>query len=73
MAAIQGKDVWLTAFTDVIEALLSASPKITMKSDSDAIEEYSWKQMFNAHWFCFVKFVDENCRRTELWTFYQIC
>jgi len=39
MAAIQGKHVWLTAFRDVIGALPSASPKITMKTDSDAIED----------------------------------
>ena len=30
------------------------------------------KAIFNAHWFRFDKIVDENCRRTQSWTIYQI-
>lgn len=33
------KDVWLTAFTDVLESLFATHPTISLLSDSDTIEE----------------------------------
>ena len=33
------KDIWLTAFTDVLESLFAAHPTISLLNDSDTIEE----------------------------------
>ena len=33
------KDVWLTAFTDVLESLFATHPAISLLSDSDTIAE----------------------------------
>lgn len=32
-------DIWLTAFTDVLESLFATHPTISLLSDSDTIEE----------------------------------
>lgn len=37
---IEEKEVWLTAFTDTINYLLSLSSQVTLSSDSDTIEEF---------------------------------
>lgn len=36
---LDNKDVWLTAFTDVLESLFATHPKISLLSDSDTIEQ----------------------------------
>ena len=36
---LDDKDVWLTAFTDVLESLFATHPTISLLSDSDTIEE----------------------------------
>jgi len=37
---IEEKEVWLTAFTNTINYLLSVSSQVTLSSDSDTIEEF---------------------------------
>ena len=36
---LDNKDVWLTAFTDVLESLFATHPTISLSSDSDTIEQ----------------------------------
>ena len=36
---LDDKDIWLTAFTDVLESLFSNHPTVSLLSDSDTIEE----------------------------------
>ena len=36
---IDGKEVWLTAFTDAIVSLLAVSPDVSLMSDSESIED----------------------------------
>ena len=36
---LDDKDVWLTAFTDVLESLFATHPTVSLLSDSDTIEE----------------------------------
>ena len=39
LVLLHDKDVWLTAFTDVLESLFATHPTISLLSDSDTIEE----------------------------------